>query len=73
MKRVKSGDVVSVRLPWSEVCMYLKVAGQVRNVHVFSHGAQILNEDGTRLSFPILLGEAGIYQDANGLYIQEAA
>jgi len=73
MKRVKSGDVVSIRLPWSEVCMHLKVAGEVRKVHVFNHGAQILNDDGTRYSFPVTLGEAGIYQDAEGLYIQGEA
>jgi hypothetical protein len=71
VKRIKSGDVVRLRLPWSEACMYLKVAGQVRDVHVFTHGAQILNEDGTRYSFPVTLGEAGIYSDAEGLYVQE--
>lgn len=71
MKRVSPGTIVSVKLPYSEVCMHLKVAGQVRNVEVFNHGAQILNEDGSRYSFPITLGEAGIYADAQGLYIQE--
>jgi hypothetical protein len=70
-RRLKSGDIVTLTLPYSEVCMHLKVAGTVRKVHVFNHGAQILNEDLTRFSFPITPGEAGIYSDAEGLYIQE--
>jgi hypothetical protein len=28
--------------------------------------AQLLNDDGSRFSFPILLGEAGIYTDGAG-------
>jgi hypothetical protein len=71
MKRVSVGTVVSVTLPWSEVCMHLSVAGQTRPVEVLATGAQILNEDGTPYSFPVTHGEAGIYRDADGLYIQE--
>jgi hypothetical protein len=71
MKRVSVGTVVSVTLPWSEVCMHLRVAGQTRSVEVLATGAQILNEDGTPYSFPVTHGEAGIYRDAEGLYIQE--
>ncbi len=70
-KRVKPGDVIRHRMPWSEVCMHLKVAEQVRSVRVLETGAQILNEDGTRYSFAINHGEAGIYRDAQGLYIQD--
>lgn len=71
MKRIKTGDTVPVRLPWSEACMHLKVAGQVRNVRILATGAQILNDDGTGYSFPVTHGEAGIFQDAAGLYIQQ--
>lgn len=71
MKRIKSGDVVRVKLPWSEACMYMRVADQVRNVRVFDNAASILNEDGTPFSFPITHGEAGIYSDAQGLYIND--
>lgn len=70
MARVKPGDVVRVKLPWSEVCMHMHVADQERDVRVLEHGAQILNADGTPFSFPITHGEAGIYTDADGLYIQ---
>ena len=69
MARVKPGDVVQIRMPWSEACMHLRVAEQVRKVKVLEGGAQILNEDGTPYSFPITHGEAGIYTDADGLYI----
>ena len=70
-KRVKPGDKVLVQLPWSEACMFLRVADQVRPVEVQPNGAQIFNHDGTKLSFPVTHGEAGIFQDAEGLYIQE--
>lgn len=70
-KRVKPGDTVWKELPWSEACMYLKKAGEHANVQITDEGAQLLNEDGTRYSFAITYGEAGIYRDAEGLYIQE--
>lgn len=68
--RVKPGDVVRLRMPWSEVCLYMKVAEQMRDVRILEDGAQILNDDGTPYSFPVTHGEAGIYRDAEGLYIQ---
>jgi hypothetical protein len=71
MKRVKPGDVVRVKLPYSEACTHLKVANQLREVRVLDNGAQILNEDGTHYSFPVTHGEAGVYQDAAGLYVDE--
>lgn len=69
--RVKSGDVVRLQMPWSEVCMHLRVADQVRNVKVHDTSASILNEDGTAYTFPVTHGEVGIYSDADGLYIQQ--
>lgn len=69
--RLKVGDVARIQLPWSEVCMHLHVADAVRDVKILEHGAQILNQDGTPLSFPITHGEAGIYQDAEGFYIPQ--
>lgn len=68
MARIKPGDVVRLKLPWSEVCMHLRIADQVRDVRVLDDGAQILNDDGTPFSFPVTHGEAGIYTDAHGLY-----
>lgn len=70
-RRVTAGETVRVQLPWSEVCMHMRVADQVRGVQVLTSGVQILNEDGSRFSFPVTHGEAGIYSDAEGLYIQQ--
>lgn len=67
---LQAGDVIRLRLPYSEVCMSMQVAGRAMNVQVVgdgvSVGAQLLNDDGTRFSFPILLGEAGIFTDDSG-------
>lgn len=67
---LQAGDVIRVRLPYSEVCMHMRVAGKPMNVQIMSDGetlvAQLLNDDGTRFSFPILLGEAGIQTDGIG-------
>jgi hypothetical protein len=58
------GDVVQVRLPYSEVCMHMKVADKVMGVRlVEGHMAQLLNRDGSPFSFPITAGEAGLHFD----------
>src|SRR5438309_528067 len=68
---LQASDVVRVRLPYSEVCMHMRVAGKPMNVQIVQQGdaitvAQLLNDDGSRFSSPILLGEAGILTDALG-------
>ncbi len=58
-----AGDVVRVELPYSEVCMYMGIAGQERDVRIVGEDypcAQVLNADGSEFSFPITLGEAGV-------------
>lgn len=72
-QRVTVGDTIRIRLPWSEVCLHMRVADQIRPVRVSDHGAQILNDDGTPFSFPITHGEAGIYHRDDGLYIHPPA
>lgn len=71
-QRVKPGDVLRLTLPWSEVCMHLRVAGQVRDVRILDDAAQILWDSGRPFSFPITHGEAGVYRDAEGLYVEGA-
>lgn len=68
LTRTDVGEIVTVELPFSEVCMHLRVAGKVHRVHILEHGAQILDADGLPLSFAVLHGEAGIYSDAHGFY-----
>jgi hypothetical protein len=56
-------NIVRVTLPYSEVCMSMRVAGLERNVQITETGhAQILDENGAPFSFPITLGEAGLAQ-----------
>lgn len=69
IQRVTVGDIVRLCLPWSEVCAHMRVADEVRSVRVLEHWVQILNDDGTPFSFPVTHGEAGIYRDAEGLFI----
>lgn len=63
---VQPGDVVWVELPYSEVCMHLRVAGQIRPIQVLAEGAQILTDNGTPFSIPITHAEAGIHERATG-------
>ena len=65
---IAPGERVKVRLPWSEVCMHLGVAGRVMSVELVEGGSavQLYDEDGDPYSFPILPGEAGFYRDVTG-------
>jgi hypothetical protein len=68
---VRPGDRVRLLLPHSEVCMHMGVAGRVMTVEVTTGEhptAQLLNDDGSRFSFPILTAEAGILGSAGSLY-----
>lgn len=71
-KVVKPGDIVKVTLPFSEVCMHMRVAGDVMAVKVLEHGVQLLNDDGSNYSFPITHGEAGIYTPMVGEWYTDA-
>lgn len=66
--RHEVGDTVRIKLPYSEVCMLMGMAGQECEVRVEEHMAQILNLDGTPFSLPITWGEAGIFRDSEGPY-----
>lgn len=67
-RRVNVGDTVLMILPYSEVCMHLKIAGQARQVQLLHGAAQIYSEDGTPFSFPVGCGEAGFHYDDLGWY-----
>ena len=65
------GSTNLLKLPYSEVCMHLGVAGRTFPVKLLTYyAAQILQKDGAPFSFPILASEAGIYQDAQGFYVE---
>lgn len=57
----RPGDTGEHPMPWSEVCMYMRVADKSMRFRVLAQGVQLLNEDGSRFSSPITHGEAGLY------------
>jgi hypothetical protein len=65
-RSLRVGETVTLELPYSEVAMHLRVAGEHRPVRVLEAGAQVLNPDGSPFSFPVLHGEAGIYAYSDG-------
>lgn len=70
---VEVGDVIAIELPYSEVCMWMNVAGKTLPVLIKANRtAQIIDEDGGLCGAPVTLGEAGIYTDHNGaMYINQ--
>jgi len=68
---IRPGDTVTLELPYSEVCMHMRVAGRRMHVRLTDGAhpmAQLLSEDGSNFSLAITTGEAGIYRDADGFY-----
>ena len=57
----RPGDEGSHPMPCSEVCEHLGVTDHVMRFRVLADGVQLLNADGSRFSFPITHGEAGLY------------
>ncbi|MEU5425209.1 hypothetical protein AB0H73_06325 [Streptomyces olivoreticuli] len=56
------GDVVRLEMGASEVMMYMKVVGQLFEVEVLEHMAQLW-KDGREFSIPMAWGEVGILTD----------
>lgn len=72
-ERVIPGKIYRGIMPWSEVCLHLGVAGKVMLFEVRPDGqmVQLYHPGSTPLrpfSFPITLGEASVFSDAEGLY-----
>jgi len=56
-----------LELPYSEVCMHLRVAGTRMRARLQPDGmVQLLQPDGRDFSFPITAGEAGLDHDQDG-------
>lgn len=68
---VKVGDRVRMEIAYSECAMSMHVAGKVMEVEVIQGRwgpiAQ-LYKDGKEFSAPITMGEAGFYQEQQGVY-----
>lgn len=65
---IRPGERIKVRLPWSEVCMHMRVAGKIMDAELVENGTaiQLYDEEGDAFSFPITLGEAGFYRMPSG-------
>jgi hypothetical protein len=56
-----------IELPYSEVCMHLRVAGTRMPARLQTDGmVQLLDPDGRDFSFPITAAEAGLDHDQDG-------
>jgi hypothetical protein len=57
----------TLQLPYSEVCMHLRVAGTRMRARLQPNGmVQLLDADGREFSFPITAAEAGLHLDHDG-------
>lgn len=60
--KVEYGKVYNVVLPWSEVCMAMKLAGKTHPVLITERGAYVDSGKGPHIT----LSEAGIRDDGAG-------
>jgi hypothetical protein len=73
---VEFGETVTLYMPFSEVCMFMRIAGEAMQVRLQApHGyanAQLFR-NGREFSFPITPGEAGFYfEEGRGYYCYPA-
>jgi len=72
---LKVGDVIRLRLPYSEICVRWGVAGKPLKVQLIGEGAaELLHDDGSPFPLPVTHSEAGIYlDDADRYYVPTRA
>ncbi len=66
---IEPGHTGIIEVAYSEVAMYMRVAGRRMAFHVTAGPypmCQLLQSDGRPFSGPITLGEAGVYRDSDG-------
>lgn len=69
--RIKPGEYGRAKMPHSEVCIHMRVAGKEMDFLLIDKeypSVQLLNPDGSNFSGPITRGEAGIFEDEEGYY-----
>jgi len=67
---VSVGNVYTLVMPWSEVCMVMKISGHAHDVEIRANGAYIDGGRGPHITW----SEAGIMSDgAGGLMAKIAA
>ena len=66
---IQVGEKVKKYMPYSEVCMHMRVSGKVMVAEMISERmVQLYKLDGEPFSFPISTGEAGIFTPPEGSY-----
>jgi hypothetical protein len=67
---IRVGQFGTTKMPHSEVCMSMRVAGKVMRFKVLSERlVQLYDPDNySKFGAPILPGEAGIFTDSDGMY-----
>lgn len=72
---IRPGEIAEIELPYSEVCMHMRIAGNTMRVQLVKSNttpsyyfARILRDDDTDYCAPINYGEAGIFRDSAGFY-----
>jgi hypothetical protein len=67
--RIHPDQETVLELPYSEVCMHLRVAGSRTRARLVADGmVQLLDGDGREFSFPITAAEAGLDLDQDGWF-----
>jgi hypothetical protein len=67
---IRPAEEFTIQLPYSEVCMHLRVAGTRMRARLQPNRmVQLLQPDGTDFSFPITDSEAGLYTDEQGAWL----
>ncbi len=67
---IRPTEEFTTELPYSEVCMHLRVAGTTMHARLQANRmVQLLHPDGTDFSFPITDGEAGLDTDEQGAWL----
>jgi hypothetical protein len=70
---IRPTEEFTIQLPYSEVCMHLRVAGTRMRARLQPNRmVQLLGPDGSDFSFPITDSEAGLYPDEQGAWLLTA-
>ena len=67
---IRPTEEFTIQLPYSEVCMHLRVAGTRMRARLQPNRmVQLLGPDGSDFSFPITDSEAGLHTDEQGAWL----
>lgn len=74
-RRMDIGSQAVVELPFSEVCMHMRVAGHFHRIELVRERdiamVRIYDRRDCAVGAPVTTGEAGVYRDEQGFYIYE--